>query len=292
MEARVTVEEYVGLRIRERREELGMGAVEFGSQLGEFLGKPWPRQAVSAAELGKRSLGVTEIVAIAHVLHTSPAHLFIPPAETSEIGMPGGVTFPRDMLFAELIARPREDWNYPAVVETLRLLLERAERSQDDAAGIRKLVQDLDMLITQRVAGGGVVSMPPAQGMIAAAIITSDLGVLVGKRNDRTPPWTFIAGEQEPGEPPADTITREVKEETGLEIEAGKVIGMRVHPDTGRTMIYVTGRPVRGTDVFVGDEAELAEVKWASLAEAVELLPGMFGPAREHLERELGEAAR
>ena len=84
---------------------------------------------------------------------------------------------------------------------------------------------------------------------------------------------------------------REVKEETGLEIEAGETIGMRVHPHTGRTMIYMAGRPVRGTSVFVGDRDELAEVRWVSLAEAGELLPGMYEPVREYLAREIGGAS-
>lgn len=131
----------------------------------------------------------------------------------------------------------------------------------------------------------------PAAQPIVAAIVTSELGVLVGRRNDRTPPWTFIAGEQEPGEQPVDTVVREVKEETGLEIEAGEIIGERDHPATGRHMIYLAGRPVRGTKVIVGDEAELAEVRWVSLAEADELLPGMFGPVRTYLETELGRRA-
>jgi 8-oxo-dGTP diphosphatase len=121
-----------------------------------------------------------------------------------------------------------------------------------------------------------------------AAIVTSAHGVLVGRRNDGTPPWTFIAGEAEPGEQPADTAIREVKEETGLEVVAGAVIGERDHPATGRHMIYMAARPVRGTDVFVGDADELAEVRWVGLAEADELLPGMYGPVREHLAREIG----
>ena len=129
--------------------------------------------------------------------------------------------------------------------------------------------------------------MPETQPIVAA-IVTSDRGVLVGKRNDRNPPWTFIAGEQEPGEPPAETAVREVKEETGLEIEAGEEIGRRVHPQTGRTMIYLAARPVRGTTVFVGDEAELAKVDWVSLAEADKLLPSMFAPVREFLAATLG----
>ena len=132
---------------------------------------------------------------------------------------------------------------------------------------------------------------PTAQAAqpIVAAIVTSELGVLVGKRVDGKPPWTFVAGEQDTvkDELPQDTAIREVKEETGLEIEAGDIIGDRVHPQTGRTMIYIAGHPVRGTEVFVGDEAELAEVKWISLDEAYDLLPDMFGPVRTHLENTL-----
>jgi 8-oxo-dGTP diphosphatase len=131
-----------------------------------------------------------------------------------------------------------------------------------------------------------------ARQPVVAAIVTSALGVLVGRRNDGTPPWTFIAGESEPGEEPADTAVREVKEETTLEATAGEILGERVHPATGRRMIYMAARPARGTDVYVGDVAELAEVRWVGLAEADELLPGMFGPVREHLARELGEGER
>ena len=65
-----------------------------------------------------------------------------------------------------------------------------------------------------------------------------------------------------------------------------------MHPQTGRNMIYMAGHPVRGTEVFVGDRAELAEVRWVSLTEAGELLPGMYEPVREYLARQLGEAQR
>jgi 8-oxo-dGTP diphosphatase len=127
-----------------------------------------------------------------------------------------------------------------------------------------------------------------ARQPVVAAIVTSARGVLAGRRNDATPPWTFIAGESEPGEQPEDTAIREVKEETGLEVRAGRLIGERDHPATGRHMIYLAARPAgRSTKVVVGDEAELAEVRWLSLTEADELLPGMYEPVREHLAREL-----
>lgn len=128
----------------------------------------------------------------------------------------------------------------------------------------------------------------PEPQPVVAAIVTSPLGVLVGRRNDGNPPWTFIAGEVEPGEAPADAAVREVKEETGLLVHAAaQEIGRRVHPKTGRTMIYLACYPDRGTDVFVGDEDELAEVRWVGYDEAHQLLPGMFEPVDAHLRAEL-----
>jgi excisionase family DNA binding protein len=132
------------------------------------------------------------------------------------------------------------------------------------------------------------LSKPEPQPVVAA-IVTSELGVLVGRRNDGKPPWAFIAGEIEPGESPADAGIREVKEETGLLVAAGPEIGRRVHPATGRTMIYMAARPTHGTDIFVGDRNELAEVRWVTLAEAEQLMRayGIFGPVRDHLAKTL-----
>jgi 8-oxo-dGTP pyrophosphatase MutT (NUDIX family) len=129
-------------------------------------------------------------------------------------------------------------------------------------------------------------SVTPEPRPVVAAIVTSYAGVLIARRNDGKPPWTFIAGEIEPGESPADAAVREVKEETGLRIRAGSVIGRRVHPRTGRTMVYIAARPTHGTEAFVGDMQELAEVRWVSLAEADKLMGGqIFGPVRQHLQQ-------
>jgi 8-oxo-dGTP pyrophosphatase MutT (NUDIX family) len=129
-------------------------------------------------------------------------------------------------------------------------------------------------------------STTPEPRPVVAAIVTSQAGVLIARRNDGKPPWTFIAGEIEPGESPADAAVREVKEETGLRIRSGGVIGRRVHPRTGRTMVYMAARPTHGTSAFVGDTEELAEVRWVSPAEADELMSGqIFEPVRQHLKQ-------
>jgi 8-oxo-dGTP pyrophosphatase MutT (NUDIX family) len=113
--------------------------------------------------------------------------------------------------------------------------------------------------------------------------VTSKLGVLVERRHDGRPLWTFPAGEIEPGEAPLDAAIRETKEETGLQVVISHTIGERQHPKTGRHMIYLAARPYNGTDVHNGDENELAEVRWVSLAEAEQLLAGMYEPVHEHL---------
>jgi DNA-binding transcriptional regulator YhcF (GntR family) len=108
----------------------------------------------------------------------------------------------------------------------------------------------------------------PEHQPVVAAVVTSHLG------------------EIEPGESQVDAAIREVKEETGLDVRAGhQEIGRRVHPATGRTMIYLACTPVRSTDAVVGDPEELAEVRWLSLAEVDDLMPGVFEPVREHLGR-------
>jgi transcriptional regulator with XRE-family HTH domain len=86
----VRVEEYVGQRIRARRDELGLTQEEFGRRLGELLGRPWSRSTVSVAENGRRAFTAAELVAIASVLETSPAGLLTPPPGESEVELPGG----------------------------------------------------------------------------------------------------------------------------------------------------------------------------------------------------------
>lgn len=131
----------------------------------------------------------------------------------------------------------------------------------------------------------------PQYPAVAVAIVTSRHGVLAGRRNDGKPPWTFIAGKCETGEAPADTIVREVKEETGLLIKPGVTIGERIHPRTGKHLVYVAAIPAtRNRDVFVGDEEELAEVRWLPLHEANQLMPDMFAPVQAHLRRCLTSA--
>jgi 8-oxo-dGTP diphosphatase len=126
--------------------------------------------------------------------------------------------------------------------------------------------------------------IPPA---VVAAVVTSEHGVLVERRHDGRPLWTLPAGEADPGESPRDVAVRETKEECALEIVVSHVIGQRLHPKTGKWMIYCAARPYQGTKVTNNDRAELAEVKWVPLDEAEQLLVGLFEPVAEHLRATL-----
>jgi 8-oxo-dGTP diphosphatase len=136
-------------------------------------------------------------------------------------------------------------------------------------------------------------SSAPVKQPVVAAIVTSDKGLLITRRRDGIPPYGFLTGEIEPGESPADAAVRECKEEAALAIRAGDAIAERIHPKTGRLMYYMAAEPTHGTAVIVGDEAELSEVRWVSLAEADKLTAeygGIYPPVHEYLERVLSQA--
>jgi 8-oxo-dGTP diphosphatase len=250
------------------------------------LGRSIPTLGLSRIEKGNRRVDVDDLVALAIALGVNPVALLVPedaePDEeielTAEVRVPARVA--RDWVNGRIPLPEHEAITWPRA-RGMRVVRE------SEIEALQRQLDDLKSAVaaTQPLRDAKQKAQP-----VVAAIVTSSLGVLVGRRNDRTPPWTFIAGEQEPGESPADTIVREVKEETGLEIEAGEIIGDRDHPATGRHMIYMTGRPVRGTSVIIGDEAELDDVRWADLDEALGVMPDMFEPVRAYLARELGEA--
>jgi len=127
----------------------------------------------------------------------------------------------------------------------------------------------------------------PEPPVVALGIITSDAGVLIARRNDRIPPWTFPGGELHEGESPAAAVLRKVPRETGVAITGTEVIGRRIHPKTGRVIAYLAASPDGSTETHLGDPDDLAEIRWASLAEIDALMPDMFRPVRAYLEKAL-----
>lgn len=126
---------------------------------------------------------------------------------------------------------------------------------------------------------------------VAAAVIVASGQLLLIRRRvaEGSLSWQFPAGKVEPGESGAQAAVRETLEEVGLEVVAAKNLGERIHPATGRRMIYVVCDVVSGV-AHVADAEELAEVEWCDQARVAELVPFPFyGPVQEYLDGALGQ---
>lgn len=124
-----------------------------------------------------------------------------------------------------------------------------------------------------------------AEPVIAAAVIVHDGRLLLVRRRvkEGSLSWQFPAGGIEDGEDPTDAAVRETLEETGLVVKATKVLGERVHPNTGRTMVYVACDVVIGEAAVVDDD-ELDAVAWAGRAQLTDYVPYPFyEPVQAHL---------
>ncbi|MFJ9519535.1 NUDIX hydrolase [Kitasatospora sp. NPDC101801] len=130
--------------------------------------------------------------------------------------------------------------------------------------------------------------LPPSEGRpgVAAAIVIQEGRVLMVRRrvSEGQLLWQFPAGKIEPGESPEEAAVRETAEETGLNVAAVKILGERVHPETGRWMSYTACEIVSGT-AAVGDPRELDALAWVALAEIPEYVPyGIFEPVQAYLD--------
>lgn len=125
-----------------------------------------------------------------------------------------------------------------------------------------------------------------ARPPIAAAVIVVDRQVLMVRRRVKEGQlsWQFPAGQVERGESGEEAAVRETMEEVGLTAEPVKRLGERVHPNTGRTMIYVACRRVGGHARLVDDE-ELAQVEWCGRSKLSEYVPyPFFEPVQQYLD--------
>jgi 8-oxo-dGTP diphosphatase len=127
--------------------------------------------------------------------------------------------------------------------------------------------------------------------LVALAVIVNAGRVLLARRAvaEDSLAWVFPGGKVEPGETAEDAAVREAREETGVVVEAAGVLGERIHPDTGRCLVYVACRLVSGT-AAPSSAREVSEVVWVGSDELGELVPkGPFGPVQEYLASALDE---
>jgi hypothetical protein len=66
------------------------------------------------------------------------------------------------------------------------------------------------------------------------------------------------------------------------------VIGSRLHPVTAVAMVYVAAELAGEPGVMADGSGELAEIRWAGLAEARELMDTMAEAVHRYLKQVLG----
>lgn len=93
------LEKVIGAQIASARDGK-MKQAELGERVGRYLGKPWSRQTVSAAEKGGRAFTALELLVLSVELEVPLHSLFVPmPGEDgSAIETPGGIPIPSERL--------------------------------------------------------------------------------------------------------------------------------------------------------------------------------------------------
>ena len=98
--------------------------------------------------------------------------------------------------------------------------------------------------------------------------------ILMGRRAD-TGEWALVYGINEPGEEPADTAVREVREETGVEVAAGELASVKA---SRRQITYANGDNTMYLDIlFVCHPVDEGRIE-PRVADEESLEVGWFSP--------------
>ncbi|HEX4654196.1 MAG TPA: NUDIX domain-containing protein [Mycobacteriales bacterium] len=122
----------------------------------------------------------------------------------------------------------------------------------------------------------------PAPVECAGAVVRDATGRLLLIRRGRPPAaglWSLPGGRIEPGETAAEAAAREVREETGLEVEIGPVVITAVIWDGGYRVQDFAARVVGG-ELRAGDDA--VDVRWVDESDlaTLPLSPGLLDELR------------
>ena len=112
------------------------------------------------------------------------------------------------------------------------------------------------------------------------AVVTDSRGRLLLIKRGHEPGaglWSLPGGRIEPGETDAEALIREMREETGLTVEPGRLLGRVRRPGAGGDVIDIRdyAATVTGGTLRAGDDA--ADARWAAAEElaALELTEGL-----------------
>jgi acetyl-CoA carboxylase carboxyl transferase subunit beta len=115
--------------------------------------------------------------------------------------------------------------------------------------------------------------MTTADPVVGVGVVLVEDGRILLVRRGHDPGkglWAVPGGKVKSGEPLKVAAIREVREETGLEVEVGGVVWVGEHlSDLYHIVLVDFAGSVTGGDLVVGDDAD--EARWVDLAAAREL---------------------
>ena len=134
--------------------------------------------------------------------------------------------------------------------------------------------------------------LPRRQRVAAYAVIVRDERILLSRLADRISAqelWTLPGGGLDHGEDPRDAVIREIREETGLEIEPREFLGHWLEPYDGRIVLCLAW--TAGTRGQARAADDLVEVRWFAPDELPAAPELAFTHYPEVLERARAERA-
>jgi 8-oxo-dGTP diphosphatase len=125
--------------------------------------------------------------------------------------------------------------------------------------------------------------------LVVAAIVEFGEKVLVGKKLECEHPaglggqWHLPGGRMEKGETPSQAIIREMKEETGLDVEIIDMLGAKKSGITGSIILWFLCRS--GSGQLVPDD-DLEKAEWLTKQQVIERCPDV---AKDAWSKEIWE---
>jgi 8-oxo-dGTP diphosphatase len=120
---------------------------------------------------------------------------------------------------------------------------------------------------------------------VSCGIVNKDDKVLMVKRAKKEGDllWVFPGGKIEDGETSEEACTREVYEETGLNVSVIGLIGERVHPNTGVKIFYYLCQYESG-EIRILDENEILEIVFKTKEEFErDVKTDIFEPVKKYI---------